>query len=289
MACANGQCSISPQPATINQGANMAGFNTTPTVTTPNQTSSLGWLDNLRQGIFGKPGETTNLPKFTKEQDAFRQMLLGSAGNQLQNPKEQFNPQPGIQQLMQMLLGSGSQQNNPQTQQLLNQTLQGSQTPQGYGFEPIENRARQQFEQRTIPGLAERFSSLGSGGSQRSSAFTGALGGAASDLEGQLAALRSQYGLQERQQLGQEQGQRQNLLGTLFNQNKGQQALQQNLLGQLLGTQGQQQGLNQNLLLNILQQGLQSPFESLYSPPTTGLLGGLAGGFGNGLSKLLGG
>ena len=75
--------------------------------------------------------------------------------------------------------------------QLLSQGLGNS------NFQGIENRARQNFSNKTVPSLAERFASLGSGGSQRSSAFTGALGSAASDLESQLAALRGQYGLQQ--------------------------------------------------------------------------------------------
>lgn len=88
----------------------------------------------------------------------------------------------------------------PQQQQLQNQSiqqalslLQGS--PDAYkGFQPIAQQARSQFQKSTVPSLAERFTSLGSGGSQRSSAFQGALGSAASDLEQGLAALQSQYG-----------------------------------------------------------------------------------------------
>lgn len=65
------------------------------------------------------------------------------------------------------------------------------------GFAPYEQRAREQFMQNTIPGLAERFTAMGGG--QRSSAFQGALGQAASDLESQLAQLRSSYGQQQEQ------------------------------------------------------------------------------------------
>ena len=45
------------------------------------------------------------------------------------------------------------------------------------------------FHEKIIPGLAERFSSLGAG-AQRSSAFQQALGSAGADLEERLAALR---------------------------------------------------------------------------------------------------
>lgn len=83
----------------------------------------------------------------------------------------------------------------PEQQNALSMLLQ--QGAQNANFGGIENRAREQFANNTIPGLAERFTALGSGGSQRSSAFQGALGSAASDLESQLGALRGQYGMQQ--------------------------------------------------------------------------------------------
>lgn len=66
------------------------------------------------------------------------------------------------------------------------------------GFQPIEERARRQFAQTTVPSLAERFTAMGGG--QRSSAFQGALGAAGSELESQLAQYRGQYGQQAEQQ-----------------------------------------------------------------------------------------
>lgn len=83
----------------------------------------------------------------------------------------------------------------PEQQNTLNMLLQ--QGGQNANFGGIENRAREQFSKNTIPGLAERFTAMGSGGSQRSSAFQGALGSAGADLESQLAALRGQYGMQQ--------------------------------------------------------------------------------------------
>lgn len=73
---------------------------------------------------------------------------------------------------------------------LLGQGLQNS------NFDNIDARARKNFNTQTIPGIAERFTSMGNGG-QRSSAFQGALGNAGADLESQLGAMRSQYGLQQ--------------------------------------------------------------------------------------------
>lgn len=60
-------------------------------------------------------------------------------------------------------------------------------------FEPIAQRAREQFGQVGIPSIAERFTSTGGG--QRSSAFGQSLGQGASDLESQLAGLQSQHNL----------------------------------------------------------------------------------------------
>ncbi len=77
-----------------------------------------------------------------------------------------------------------------------NLAMQGLQNPYE-GFEPIEQRARTQFQTSTVPSLAERFTAMGSGGN-RSSAFQGAIGQAGAGLESNLAALRSQYGLQNR-------------------------------------------------------------------------------------------
>src|SRR5271154_2626387 len=57
--------------------------------------------------------------------------------------------------------------------QALQMALSGLQNPTA-GFEPIAQKARTQFNTQTVPGLAERFTSLGGG--QRSSAFQGALG-----------------------------------------------------------------------------------------------------------------
>jgi len=91
---------------------------------------------------------------------------------------------------------------NPQQQQAqmqaLQQALQGLQNPYE-GFEPLANQARTNFETQTLPSIAERFTNMGGGG-QRSSAFQGALGAAGSGFENGLAALKSQYGFQNRGQ-----------------------------------------------------------------------------------------
>lgn len=66
------------------------------------------------------------------------------------------------------------------------------------GFGPIEQHARTQFAQQTIPTIAERFTSMGG---QRGGAFQQALGQAGAGLEESLAALRSQFDLQRQGQL----------------------------------------------------------------------------------------
>lgn len=62
------------------------------------------------------------------------------------------------------------------------------------GFQPIEDQYMGQFYNQTVPTIAERFQALGD--SSGNSALTQQLGMAGSDLQGQLAALRSQYGMQ---------------------------------------------------------------------------------------------
>ena len=97
---------------------------------------------------------------------------------------------------------------DPQQQALRSQSgqmaMQGLQDPTA-GFDPIAQQARSQFQTQTIPGLAERFTSFGQGG-QRGSDFAGALSGAGSELEENLAAQKAQFGLQK-------QGLLQQLLG----------------------------------------------------------------------------
>ena len=83
---------------------------------------------------------------------------------------------------------------NTQQQQAMSSML--GQGMQNADFGNIENREVNRFQTQTIPSLAERFTSMGGSG-QRSSGFQNALGMAGSDLGQQLAALRSQFGLQQ--------------------------------------------------------------------------------------------
>ncbi len=87
----------------------------------------------------------------------------------------------------------------PQAMQALMQLLQGGmqglQDPYA-GFDPIAQQAQEQFQSETVPSIAERFTAAGGG--QNSSAFQGALGSAGSGLQRQLAAMKSEYGMQNR-------------------------------------------------------------------------------------------
>lgn len=73
-----------------------------------------------------------------------------------------------------------------------------------FNFDPIEAKARQDFQRNTLPGIGNDFTGMGSG--PESSAYWNAQLGAKGDLESSLAGMRSQYGLQQQQLL-------QNLLG----------------------------------------------------------------------------
>lgn len=102
---------------------------------------------------------------------------------------------PQQQALNQQVLGGAGQ--------LLPQLLSNQ-----FDFGPIAQRARTQFQQQTIPSIAERFTSMGEG-AQSSPAFAQLLGQAGAGLEEGLAAQESQFGLQQ-------QGLLQALLGNLL-------------------------------------------------------------------------
>ena len=64
------------------------------------------------------------------------------------------------------------------------------------GFEPQAQKARTQFQQQTVPSIAERFTQMGG---QRSNAFAQTLGQAGAGLEEGLAAQGSQFGQRQQQ------------------------------------------------------------------------------------------
>ncbi len=136
------------------------------------------------------------------------------------------------------------------------------------GFEPIEQNARSKFQTSTIPTIAERYTSMGSGG-QNSSAFDASNLQAGADLESNLAALRSEYGFKNRQ-----------LSGDLLNQSMGQNfdtrfeqqqpGFLQSSLGALaepLGQYGAQQLLGTGYEKPNDMEGMPQQFQGLFKNP----------------------
>lgn len=70
------------------------------------------------------------------------------------------------------------------------------------GFEPIQAYQENRFNTRTVPTLAERFTSMGSGSALSSPAFQSDLKNTSEDFRLGLGALQSEYGLKN-QALGQ--------------------------------------------------------------------------------------
>jgi len=176
-------------------------------------------------GMFGslfrrrsRPAQQIQMPRFSPQQQDLQSQMLSQLG-------------PLMQQLLQ-----------PQ-QQI------------DFDFAPIAQQARTQFREETIPGLAERFTSMGGGaGGQRSSAFQGALGKAGAGLEQGLAGMQSQYDYQSALQDRQMQQQRQmGLLSSLMG--GGMQSPFENLYVQ---RQPSQPGFLQNMALGGAQAGMKA-------------------------------
>lgn len=117
----------------------------------------------------------------------------------------------GLAGILAALFGGGGKEGGPerltaaneQEQSILDFLLQNGmgqlQNPQ-QGFKPLEDYARTQFANHTVPSLAERFTSFGGGNNALSSpSFASQLGQAGAGLESSLAALGAQYGQQNQQ------------------------------------------------------------------------------------------
>lgn len=119
-------------------------------------------------------------------------------------------------------------------------------------FNSFEAPLQRQFQEQTVPDLANRFASMGSGGSLGSTAFRNQLAREGSNLSTNIASLRG--------------------------------GMQQNAIPQLLGYS--QQPFNN--LLNLYQTGLGHPTNNQYQQPSAGffgpvlsnILGSLASGYG---------
>ena len=116
--------------------------------------------------LFGREPKMRQLPAISPEQQELLSDLIG----QIRGPLTE-----GISGLQQILAGEPE------------------------AFEAFEKPAMRQFEEQIVPGIAERFTGMGTG-AQRSSAFAQALGKAGESLSERLAAQR---GAMQQQAMGQ--------------------------------------------------------------------------------------
>jgi hypothetical protein len=142
-------------------------------------------FSDFLQFFTGSPNKTKKLSTMTKEQEAlFNQLLqmLGSQGG----------------------MGMAGQEATDYWRQFLD--------PNSEAFKAFEEPYRQQFEQETVPMLAEKFAGFGGGmgGGLSSSGFGQSLSAAGGNLQATLAALRGQLA---QQAAGNLSGQYQNLMG----------------------------------------------------------------------------
>jgi hypothetical protein len=126
------------------------------------------------------------------------------------NPQAYYNPQQPSQYSPSAY---GSSQFHPrfpapyqqQVEQLFGNTLNKFNKQFEAGapsdIDPILNQARLRFNTQTVPGIAEKFTSLGGSGSHAGSNFINQIGGANAGLESDLEALRAQYNLYEKNNL----------------------------------------------------------------------------------------
>lgn len=107
-------------------------------------------------------------------------------------------------------------------------------------FKKFEDPMMRQYNEQTIPDLANRFSSMGSGGSLGSTAFRNQANREAGNLHSNIAALRG--------------------------------GMQQNGVNQ--GLQYAQQPISN--MMNMYQQALGQPVNNQYQPPSTGGWGSMS-------------
>ena len=174
---------------------------------------------------------------------SFGSFMFGNKDKFKQVPTQTNEQQQFLSQLFGQLSGGGGVgQNYGASQDYLRQMMSGS--PESY--ERFAAPHKTQFEQQTIPMLAERFAGMGGGmggGVMGSSGFGQAMGGAGAQFQSNLAGLYAQ--------------------------------LQQQAAQQAMGQYG-----------NMSQLGLGTRgFENAYQPGSTGALGGLFSGIGQGMGS----
>jgi hypothetical protein len=183
-----------------------------------------GYTNNIAQPIFNKLGDIGNqyLPSWLSGAGSaarrglygLGQAAVGAQGNQgIWDALNNRNLPQGPMGAMQAL---GDNQGQMTPQQMMQQYYeQQIQQPINVPYQAQQQQMMNQFNQQTVPGLAERFSGMGG---QRSNAFGQQLGAGGADLMQNLEALREQSQLRQAE-------------------------LNQGRLGQIGGYLGGQQGL----------------------------------------------
>ncbi len=173
---------------------------------------------NFLQALFGSPAERGST--YNKNQLS----LIDQAVNQVKSLQKS---------------GAGDISQQPAYQQGQNWLMSLFNDPEF--FKSFEAPLQRQFQEQTIPDLANRFASMGSGGALGSTAFRNQLGREGSNLSTNIGALRG--------------------------------GMQQQAVPQLLGY-AQQPFSN---LMSLQQQAL-TPTQNTYTPASSGLLGGILPG-----------
>ncbi len=134
----------------------------------------MGFLSNIGSTLFGSEEKLKKLPTMTPEQQS-----------QLMQVLQHLDPSGQLGQAYEQSLGG----------------LQEFMDPSSEAMQRFSDPYMRQFEQQTVPGLAERFAGAGGGlgGGLSSSGFGQALSSAGSDLQSNLASMKT--GLQ-RQAIG---------------------------------------------------------------------------------------
>lgn len=173
-------------------------------------------------------------------------MMSGKKGEQKSGyTKTQRKGLEGIMQDIQNIKGGATDvTQNPQYQQGNEWLMSMFNDPEF--FKSFEAPMQRQFQEQTVPDLANRFASMGSGGSTGSTAFRNQLGREGSNLQTNLAALRG--------------------------------GMQQNAIPQLFGA-AQQPFSN---MMQMYQTAMGQPINNQYQPPSAGGWGSMAAPFANG-------
>lgn len=123
-------------------------------------------MARIGEFLFGSRNKLNQVSNYSPEQQQFFEQIM-----QMLNPQGQ--------------VGQGFGQGMSQMQQMLD--------PSSEAMQRFSDPYMQQFEQQTVPGLAERFAGAGAmGGGLSSSGFGQALSSAGSNLGTNLAGLKSQ-------------------------------------------------------------------------------------------------